>query len=203
MEELATDYWSILFNISLYKHVGFLDQDDAARLIQEPVASFGMCYDDLALDKIWRVTAGHPYFLQLLCHSLVNQHNRSRRSYVTVSDVNTALSDILSSGEAHFIYLWNELSHSERLVFTALSRIMLLTGRVTPAQVEDYLNERGITPGRRTIIETLHHLSLRDILTAQVERQPAVNSGTYSWRLGLLGLWIEKYQSLSLVQEEA
>jgi HAMP domain-containing protein len=203
MEELATDYWSVLFNISLYKHVGFLEQDDAARLIQEPVGAFGMCYDDLALDKIWRITAGHPYFLQLLCHSLVNQHNRSGRSYVTVSDVNTALGDIISSGEAHFIYLWNESSHNERLVLTALSRMMPLNGRVTPAQVEDYLNERGITPGRRTIIETLHHLSLRDILAAQVEGQPAGTSGTFSWRLGLLGLWIEKYHSLSLVQEKA
>ena len=79
MEELATDYWSVLFNISLYKHVGFLEYDEAARLIREPVAAYGMRYDDLALDKMWRITAGHPYFLQLLCHSVVNQHNRAGR----------------------------------------------------------------------------------------------------------------------------
>jgi hypothetical protein len=35
-----------------------------------------MFYDDLALDKMLRITAGH-LFLQLLCHSLVNQHNRA------------------------------------------------------------------------------------------------------------------------------
>ncbi len=203
IEELATDYWSVLFNISLYKHVGFLDYDDAVRLIQEPVVANGMCYDDLALDKMWRITAGHPYFLQLLCHSLVNLHNRSNRSYVTVSDVNTALSEILSSGESHFVYLWNESSQTERQVLTALSRIMTLTGQVMPAQVEDYLNERGIPLGRHTIIETLHHLTLRDILTAQVESQATGGAGTYSWRLGLLGLWIEKFKSLSLLQEEA
>ena len=202
MEELATDYWSVLFNISLYKHVGFLAYDDAARLIQEPVAGFGMHYDDLALDKMWRVTAGHPYFLQLLCHSLVNQHNRAGRSYATVSDVNTALSEILSSGEAHFIYLWNESSRTERLVLTAMSRIMTLTGHVTPAQIQDYLNERGISLDRHIVVEALHHLTLRDILSTQVDDQPLGIASTYSWRLGLLGLWIEKFKSLSLLQEE-
>ena len=203
MEELATDYWNVLFNISLYKHVGFLEYEEAVRLIQEPVAAYGMCYDDLALDKMWRITAGHPYFLQLLCHSLVNQHNRAGRSYVTVSDVNTALDEILSSGEAHFIYLWNESSQTERQVLTALSRIMTLTGHVIPAQVEDYLDERGIPLGRHVVLETLHHLTLRDILAVQVGSQPAGSAGTYGWRLGLLGLWVEKYKSLSLLQEEA
>jgi hypothetical protein len=203
IEELTTDYWSVLFNISLYKHVGFLEHDEALRLIQEPVSEYGMCYDDLALDKMWRITAGHPYFLQLLCHSLVNLHNRANRSYITVSDVNSALSEILSSGEAHFVYLWNESSLSERQVLTALSRIMPLNGRVMPVQVDDYLNERGISLGRHEIVESLHHLTLRDILNVKVESPSTGLTGTYSWRLGLLGLWIEKYKSLSLLQEEA
>jgi hypothetical protein len=206
MDELTSDYWSVLFNISLYKHVGFLEYEEAARLIQEPVAAFGMCYDDLALEKMWRITAGHPYFLQLLCHSLVNLHNRAGRGYVTVSDVNTALSEILSTGEAHFVYLWNESNRAERQVLTALSRILTLTGHVMPVQVEDYLKERGISPGRRVIAETLHHLTLRDILAAQIDSQAAgvaSVASTYGWRLGLLGMWIEKYKSLSLLQEEA
>jgi len=202
MEELTTDYWSVLFNISLYKHVGFLEYDEAMRLVQDPVATYGMRHDDLALDKMWRVTAGHPYFLQLLCHSVVNRHNRAGRGYVTVSDVNAALDEILTSGEAHFIYLWNESSQAERQVLTALSRMITLTGRVTPVQVEDYLAERGVSLDRHVIAETLHHLTLRDILTMQVDSQPMGIASTYSWHLGLLGLWIEKYKSLSLVQEE-
>ncbi len=203
MEELATNYWSVLFNISLYKHVGFLEYAEALRLIQEPVAAYGMRYDDLALHKMWQITAGHPYFLQLLCHSVVNQHNRAGRSYVTISDVNVALDDILASGEAHFVYLWNESSLAERQVLLALSRTLTLTGHVTAAQAEDYLSEHGISLDRHTVSETLHHLALRDILAMQVEDAAAGTASRYQWRLGLLGLWAEKYKSLSLVQEEA
>ncbi len=201
LEELAADYWNVLFNISLYRHVAFLGPAEAARLIQEPVAPFGMKYDDLALDKMWRVSAGHPYFLQLLCHSLVNQHNRTQRNYVTVADVNAALEDILASGEAHFVFLWTESTPEERLVLTALSRMVSLTGSVTPLAVVDYLVERGLNVERQAISAALHHLALRDILTTIRESEGATGDA-YRWKLGLLGLWVEKYRSLSRVVEE-
>lgn len=201
LEELASDYWNVLFNISLYRHIGFLEREEAVRLIQEPVARFGMVYDDLSLDKIWRVTAGHPYFQQLLCHSLVNRHNRSRRSYVTIADVNAALDEIMASGEAHFVYLWSESSHDERLALVALSRMLPQSNAATPAQVVDYLAERGVHVERRAIGAALHHLALRDILSAGSEAELALGE-SFRWQLGLLGLWVEKYRSLGRVVDE-
>ena len=201
LEELASDYWNVLFNISLYRQIAFLEQPEALRLVQEPVAEYGMRYDDLALDKMWQVTAGHPYFLQLLCHSLVNRHNKTERNYVTVADVNAALEDILASGEAHFMYLWMEASPEERLVLAALSRMTPLTGRVTLVQVVDYLAERGVSLERRVISDALHRLTLRNVLTTSGKADPAIGEA-YRWRLGLLGLWVEKYRSLSRVIEE-
>ncbi len=200
LEELAADYWNVLFNISLYRHIGFLEKTEAMRLIQEPVAPFNMRYDDLALDKIWRVTAGHPYFLQLLCHSLVNQHNKSQHSYITVANVNDALEEILASGEAHFMYLWAESTSVERLVLTALSRMAPLTGQATAISLVDYLSERGVSVERQAIGDALHHLSLRDILIESRESDAAAE--IYRWKLGLLGLWVEKYKSLSRVIDE-
>lgn len=202
LEELAADYWNVLFNISLYRHVGFLERPEAEHLVQEPVKAFNLRYDDLALDKMWQVTAGHPYFLQLLCHSLVNRHNKTERNYMTVADVNAALDDILASGEAHFVYLWTESSRDEQLALTALSRMMPLTGHASPIQVVDFLAERGVTVDRRAMSEALHHLTLRDLLQ-RGQADTAAFSETYRWKLGLLGLWVEKYRSLSRVLDEA
>lgn len=191
-----------LFNITLYQHVGNLSQADTLRLIQEPVAEFGMRYDDLVLDKIWRLTSGHPYFLQLLCHSLVNLHNRAKHSYLTISDVNNVLDGILASGEAHFIYLWSESSPSERMVLFALSRIMPLTGTASDISIGDYLAERGMTLPRIQIRSALHQLALREILTVN-NHEDSENSTIYRWQLGLLGLWVEKYKSFGKVMDEA
>ncbi|GAB4400455.1 MAG: hypothetical protein OHK0052_24050 [Anaerolineales bacterium] len=202
IEELAASYWSVLFNISLYRHIAFLERQEAFRLIQEPVKAFNLRYDDLALDKMWRVTAGHPYFLQLLCHATVNLQNQLRRSYVTISDVNAALDDILASGEAHFLYLWSESAPAERLVLTALSRMIPLTGHATPIQITDYLAERGVSLERQQVREALHKLTLRDILTAHADSDSPLEDA-YHWKLGLLGLWVEKYRSLSRVADDA
>lgn len=201
LEELATDYWNVLFNISLYRHIAYLEEAEARRLITEPVAAFGMRYDDLALDKMWRVTAGHPYFLQLLCHSLVNRHNQTRRNYLTVAEVNAALDDILASGEAHFMYLWNESTPTERLALTALSRAMPLTGHATPALITDYLAQRGVNIDRSALVAALHRLTLRDVLR-NTRHDEATGADAYGWKLGLLGLWVEKYKSLSRVVDE-
>jgi len=200
LEELAADYWNVLFNLSLYKRVGYFSVEEALRLIQQPVEASGMRYDDLALDKMWRVTAGHPYFLQLLCHSLVNRHNKTERNYMTVADVNAALDEILSSGEAHFIYLWTESTSEEKMILTAISRMLPLTGSIQAVQVSDYLAERGVRFERRDIREALHRLMLRDIL--KVEGLENGGESTYRWQLGLLGLWVEKYKSLGRVMDE-
>jgi hypothetical protein len=201
LEELAADYWSALFNIALYRHVGFLARPEAERLIEEPVAPFGMRYDGLALEKIWRVTAGHPYFLQMLCHSLVNRHNRSERGYVTVAEVNAALDEILAAGEAHFLYLWAESTPVERVALALLSRRLPLGGSATSAQLLDALAERGAAIERRALAEALRHLALRDILEARDEGEGAAGEA-YRWKLGLLGLWVEKYRSLGRALEE-
>ncbi|HFC12847.1 MAG TPA: ATP-binding protein, partial [Anaerolineae bacterium] len=74
LEEMTTDYWSVLFNIALYQEISYLTDSAAINLITEPVAP-QLVYDDLALDKILRVTANHPYFLQLVCYSLVKRAN--------------------------------------------------------------------------------------------------------------------------------
>jgi GAF domain-containing protein len=204
LEELTADYWTPLFNISLARHVAFLEQPEALRLIQEPVAACGMRYDDLALDKMWRVTFGHPYFLQLLCHSLVNRHNKTRRNDLTVDDVNAALDEILATGEAHFLYLWTESTWAEQLVLTALSRVTPLTGQAGPEAVRDYLGKRGVVLDRRSVSEALHRLALRDILTEA--HDGVASEGTadtsYRWKLGLLGMWVEKYRPVARVVEE-
>ena len=42
-----------------------LERDEAERLIRSPVKDV-LWYDDLAVEKILRVTAGQPYFIQYL-----------------------------------------------------------------------------------------------------------------------------------------
>jgi len=200
LEELASDYWNVLFNISLYRHVGFLTRAEAMRLIQDPVSAGGMQYDDLALEKIWRVTAGHPYFLQLVCHNIVNRHNRQQRSYVTVGDVNAALEEMLTTGEAHFVYLWMESTPAQKLALFEMSRLGG-AGFLTPVQAADDLARRGVPVEPPELAGAFQRLAARDIFSV-VQRPDQPAGEAFGWKLGLLGMWVEKSKSLRQILAE-
>jgi outer membrane protein assembly factor BamB len=197
LEALSSDYWSIFFNIALYKYVTFLDERAARELIVKPVAECGLHYDDLAVDKIFRMTAGHPYFIQLICHALVVHANRERRAYVTIQDVNDVLGEMVELGEAHFAFLWEKSSPMERQVLASLNRLLNHGPSVTVSQIAELLAERGIATGEKPVAEALRQLVEQDILR-EVPGQPP----KYEYKVELVRLWIERYKVLERVIEE-
>jgi len=197
LEQLTADYWSIFFNIALYKHVTFLSEAAARALIVAPVAEYGLIYDDLALDKMLRITAGHPYFLQLICHALVNHANRARRGYLTIQDVNDVLGELVELGEAHFAFLWEQSSPPERLVLASLTLLMDEGSTVTEIQVGRLLTERGVALEKKQLTEALQRLVERDILR-EVTGQPP----RYQYKIELLHLWVERYKALGGAADE-
>lgn len=98
------------------------------------------------------------------------------------------------------MYLWNESSAAEKLTLTALSRMIPQAGYTSAVQVCDYLEANGILRERQEVSQALHHLGLRDVLTAA--RSDDQTSDEYAWKLGLLGMWVEKYKSLNRVVDE-
>jgi hypothetical protein len=192
LEEMTSDYWSVLFNIALYRKIAFLDAASAVRLITEPVAP-NLVYDDLALDKILRVTAGHPYFLQLVCYTLVKQANSRRRSYVTVSDVNTAVEEMLMLGEVHFAYLWQRSSRAERALLTTVAHLMDQNLPFSSEALSQSLAPYDIHFAPAEVTSALNSLVERDILREVTEEAKTL----YELKLGLVGLWVARNKSLT------
>ncbi|MCA9929413.1 MAG: AAA family ATPase, partial [Anaerolineales bacterium] len=192
LEAMSANYWSVLFNIALYEHIRYLSEEAAIRLISEPVAPH-LIYDDLAIDKILRVTAGHPYFLQLVCYTLVKRANSQRTGYVTISDVNAGLDEMLSLGEVHFAYLWQRSSFAERAILTAVAHMMDKDIAFYPEDFIDYLQSYGIHLSPTEATAALNRLVEREIM------QEASRGATiqYELRIGLVGLWVAKHKSLS------
>jgi hypothetical protein len=197
LEELTADYWSTLFNIALYKRVHFLDTDAARRLIMEPVQSYGLLYDDLAINKMLRVTAGHPYFLQLLCHTLVNLHNRERLSYITIGDVNRTLGEVVRLGEAHLAFLWGESKKEERAVLMALAWMISAGEPGTRGAIAGLLEEHGLQIDLAEVSALTEGLVRREIV-----RETGPEAGRYEFTVDLIRLWIDETRSLGRVVEE-
>ena len=192
MEEMTADYWSVLFNIALYHRIGYLSKESATRLICDPVDPH-LVYDDLAVDKILRVTAGHPYFLQLVCYTLVNRANNQQTGYVTISDVNATLDEMLQLGEMHFAFLWQRSTYTERALLTAVSHLMDQDQPFHPEEPVQKLTPYGIRLNPIAVTAALQRLTERDIM------REVLSQGTtfYELKIGLVGLWVTNNKSLS------
>ncbi len=192
LEEMTADYWSVLFNIALYQKIGYLSETAATRLITEPVADY-LIYDDLAIDKILRVTAGHPYFLQLVCYTLVRHANTHRHTYVTISDVNTALDEMLRLGEVHFAYLWQRSTYTEKALLLAFAHLAEEDVAFRPEELVSYLEIYGINLSPTEVTAALHSLVERDIAREVVHGSTTL----YEQHVGLVGLWVSRHKSLA------
>jgi hypothetical protein len=197
MEALVGDYWSVLFNIAKYKKVSFLSHDETTRLITEPVQSYGMVYDDLAIDEMLRLTACHPYFTQLLCTILVNRCNDAHCSYVTIQDVRDAVEELLETGRAHLTFLWQTSDQEAMLTLAALPELRDQLDRVSAAAIADRLGEYQIRMRPGQITKTMDQLTARDIV-----REIPGNPVSYDFTAQLYAHWLRRYKPLSKVVEE-
>jgi len=181
LADLPPAHWSALFSGAAHRRVGLLDASNARRLVVEPVAGF-LDYDDLTLDKILQLTAGHPYFLQVLCHALVLDANRSRQVIVAAEDVEVAAPQAIEMAEAHLLALWLELTPAEQAVTYAAAR--LLDGRqpVTAQTLAPLLPAEQ----RETTAEVLTALVGQGVLAVDEQR------GSYRFVLDLQRRWVKK-----------
>ena len=186
LEDLGAEYWSILFNIATYRQITFLERDEVHRLATEPVAPYGMEYDPLAIERIIQVTAGHPYFAQVICHEMVAFHNEVERSYMTVTCVDQVLERIVERGEAHFKYIWAGAIPDEQRVLLALTDL-LPDGEAaaTPAQMAEELARKGYSVSGEALTQALAQLQTRDIIV-----RSGVQSSLYRFKIDLIRRWI-------------
>jgi hypothetical protein len=186
LEELNPVYWSSFFNIALHRRLGVLDEVNARRLITMPVASH-LLYDDLALEKMARATSGHPYFLQLLCQTIVFTANQEQRNWVAISHVNSALDQVLELGEAHFVFLWeHQTTPEEKQVLRAAAA--LLTGGMAPTK-ETLIRDPALAS------DVTRCSDLPAILAKLVQQELLVldkANESYKFALDLLRLWINR-----------
>ncbi len=186
LHELNPDYWSAFFNVAHHRRLTFLQPEEARLLILQPVAPH-LHYDDLALDQMFRLTGGHPYFLQLLCHVVVNEANREERTYVTLAHIHRALEGVFDLATSHLLYLWSGVAAEQKPLLVSAARVAqdgasFYSGDLAAGRTDQATQ---LTPQQVTTV--LQHFVAQEIL------QPLPHSeGRYRFTLDLLRRWIAR-----------
>jgi hypothetical protein len=168
----TTSHWAKLLNSTLQHHLGALQRRNALQLAMEPVAEL-LAYDDLALDKLMKLTGGHPYFLQVFCQTLVDDANTERRSVVLAEHVQQAKFKVLELSANQLQDIWNTSTAEE-------CQLMLELCRLKPDVNKDLLDAAS------------QRLVRREILSVANNAAESTAKPVYEWRLGIMQAWIQK-----------
>jgi hypothetical protein len=192
MEEMRKEY-AFLFSVSLYHRISFLETAAARDLIIEPVREYYQVAPE-AVTKIIRITSGHPYYTQLVCHCLFDQWSRSPKPVMTDADVDAVLSDAIELGSPNLTYVWEDSTPEEQAVMAGMAAAM--HGEACSVTLDDAQQSWQavdvLLPAREGT-RALHSLAGREIVAG---------SKDYSFTIDLQRLWLEKHRRLDWAKEE-
>jgi len=180
------DYWRVLFGKSLYRRISFLSRDDTIRLITEPVRNW-ITFQDQVIPAIYRLTAGQPFYTQVVCQNLIDHLNEHQKNVVAPEDLEIVTEGILQNPLPQMIYIWNSLTDMEKLALTVLAELQPHTkGFVPVAKFQHFLKAKdtGFVPARKDLTTALEHLYERELVIKKEE--------TYRIPIELLGQWVRR-----------
>ncbi|MCB0211929.1 MAG: ATP-binding protein [Anaerolineae bacterium] len=167
---------SYLINVQVV-HISYLTEQEAIHLIERPVNDFPLRYEEDACRRVFSLTRGHPFLVQLLCDEIValkNEQDPSVRRLARLDDVEQVVVEALDRGSFFFADI--ERNQIDKDGLTIL-RFMATLG-------ENALVERGRL-AEQVCCENLDR-SLR-LLTRRELIEP-VNGG-YRFQVELIRRW--------------
>lgn len=188
VQERDPAVWSRLMGKALHRRISFLALGDAERLIREPVRG-RMEYADDAVQAILRLTAGHPFYTQVVCQALVDRMNEKRSTIVEAEDVDEVAEALADSPLPQTVYWWKSLPLLARVIGSLLAAAADGPSRYVPAEAL----EANLEAHRREYGFEVRRASLRGMLERMVEQED-LEAGdprdTYRFRMDLIRRWL-------------
>lgn len=118
---LAGESKSYAERLFSFPDVGALSETDAAKALQDPAAVAGIAFDSDALDEIYRLTKGYPYFVQEWGYQA---WNLAETSPITRELVESATTSVIERLDRSFFRVrFDRLTPSEKKLLRAMAEL--------------------------------------------------------------------------------
>ncbi|MBW4567160.1 MAG: ABC transporter substrate-binding protein [Tolypothrix carrinoi HA7290-LM1] len=136
-----------LFGRAPYQEIGLLDELSGQRLITKPAQGI-LEYKQDAIQAILELSAGHPYFTQIICNALFGQARADNNSQLTRVDVEGIVDRAIENAEGGLDWFWQGLPTPEQVVFSAVAKaqtIAISKAERVPEEPLTLLRSYGVT----------------------------------------------------------
>jgi ligand-binding sensor domain-containing protein/AAA+ ATPase superfamily predicted ATPase len=198
LEERDRRYWREILRRSFFRKVGFLSSNDAQRLATEPVTG-RVVYGRNVVDHIVRLTAGQPFYTQVVCQNVVDYLNEHERNALGKRDLDHVVAEIVDHPLPQMIYSWEALSPDEKVVLALLAESLDSDGTGW-ASASDLVGLIGRIHAPVDLSENTIHLTLEELFRSELLEKNAFEE--YRFRIDLLRLWVRRSHSIWQVIKE-
>jgi len=147
-----------------------------------------LAYEFAAVRRIWKVTSGHPYLVQLLGYLLFNAH--SGRGRVGLHDVEEVVQDAVAAAQPMMDRIWQSCSLQTQVLLALSNELRGRHGILTVLDLWDAARQQAVELPVPAI-----EAGLGELLAIGVVRRLGADS--YSFCTALYRLWLARYKPLS------
>jgi branched-chain amino acid transport system substrate-binding protein len=190
LEDRKKSYWRHLIGKSLYRKISFLTQRDTLRLITDPLHEL-VFHEDGVPERIFRLTAGQPFYTQAICMNIVDQLNEMERNLVTRCDLQAVVTQLVENPLPQMLYFWESFSADEKFALSLLADA--LSGAAAEALDVPALLEHARSL-QLPVVQELQtaHTALEGLFSREVV---AKKGRQFFFRMDLLREWVHRDHS--------
>jgi AAA+ ATPase superfamily predicted ATPase len=178
---LTQDYGSPFYNIFKTVELSPLTPDAARELVEKPAARVGLEITGAQVDRILSYAGNTPYFIQGICHYLVEELNEQQRHQVYADDVDKVSLECVNYLSPLFAYFWNAASRPQRVVLYAMAKIGY--PQTTGGLISKFPAVKIVLPSRQDQQDAFDNLVQQQILRKEA-------GGCYWFTVPLFVDWI-------------
>ncbi|MEJ2109632.1 MAG: ATP-binding protein [Acidobacteriota bacterium] len=189
--------WSILEPKTISRKIGLLAHEDALRLIEEPAQGY-FIFDEGIPEKILRMTAGHPYYTQVVCQTQIDFLNQNHEFAVGSDQLDKITQIVMENPPPPLNHVWESFSRIEKLSIAVTANC--LDNDVDFMGIEEMM-ESMPDEMREPVGKKANFLSAMESLVHQnwVEKS---DRGSYRFRIDLLRLWLRREHTVWHLADE-
>lgn len=184
-----------LLNITYDEKLGCLGQAAARNLIRDGLTRVSQVEDE-AVEFLLKITAGHPYYLQLLCYQLYEQAQQEKTAITQLTASEATFEWMRQADESRFQHLWEgsraEDSRTNKVILSAIAQHQADNNEVDYDQIAEAVYPL-IQGGN--LVRSLDDLTHMGVLQH--------NQLHYAIEVDLFARWLRHHRPLSLALQEA
>jgi len=178
------------------RKISFLTKDDTARLITEPLAK-KVTFAPEVIAQIHTLTAGQPFYTQLICQNLVYHLNEVKKYLVESADLQAVVESVLENPPPQMIFNWGEHTAERKLTLSLLAQLSAAPGVFLSA----HEIRRGIAKNKLELV--VSHAQLNSVFAELfLDEYVLQKDHKYAFRLELFRRWIRRDHNIWQVKQE-